>query len=40
MSIAQLREYTKLAQQGAATLEPTKAMLLRHRRTVEDKIAE
>jgi DNA-binding transcriptional MerR regulator len=40
MSITQLREYTKLAQQGAATLEPTKAMLLKHRRTVEDKIAE
>jgi DNA-binding transcriptional MerR regulator len=40
MSIAQLREYTKLAQQGGATVEPTLAVLVKHRHTVVDKIAE
>jgi DNA-binding transcriptional MerR regulator len=40
MSIAQLREYTRLAQQGGATLEPTMAVLLNHRQTVADKIVE
>ena len=40
MSIAQLREYTKLAQQGGATVEPTLAVLVKHRQSVADKIAE
>ena len=40
MSIAQLRDYTKLAQQGGATVEPTMAVLVQHRQTVADKIAE
>ena len=40
MSIAQLRDYTKLAQQGGATVEPTLAVLVQHRQTVADKIAE
>ncbi len=40
MSIAQLREYTRLAQQGASTLEPTHAMLREHRKVIEEKIAE
>ena len=40
MSIAQLREYTRLAQQGSATVEPTLAVLVRHRQTVAAKIAE
>ncbi len=40
MSIAQLREYTRLAQQGASTLEPTQAMLREHRVVIEEKIAE
>ncbi len=40
MSIAQLRDYTRLAQQGGATLEPTLAVLLKHRQTVADKIVE
>lgn len=40
MSIAQLREYTKLAQQGGATVEPTLAVLVKHQQTVAEKIAE
>jgi DNA-binding transcriptional MerR regulator len=40
MSIAALREYTRLAQQGGATLEPTRDMLIKHRSAVESKIAE
>jgi DNA-binding transcriptional MerR regulator len=40
MSIAQLRDYTKLAQQGSATLEPTMAVLVKHRQAVQDKIVE
>ena len=40
MSIAQLRDYTRLAQQGGATVEPTLAVLVQHRQTVADKIAE
>jgi DNA-binding transcriptional MerR regulator len=40
MSIAQLREYTKLAQQGGATVVPTLAVLVKHRQSVADKIAE
>jgi DNA-binding transcriptional MerR regulator len=40
MSIAQLRDYTKLAQQGGATLKPTMAVLVEHRQAVKDKIAE
>lgn len=40
MSIADLREYTKLAQQGGTTLEATRDMLIRHRSHVEQKIEE
>jgi DNA-binding transcriptional MerR regulator len=40
MSIAQVREYTKLAQQGGATVAPTLAVLVKHQQTVADKIAE
>ena len=40
MSIAQLRDYTRLAQQGGSTLEPTQAMLRVHRKVIEEKIAE
>lgn len=40
MSVAELREYTALAQRGAATLEQTREVLLAHRRRVEDRIRE
>lgn len=40
MSIAELREYTKLAQQGSNTLEATRSMLMQHRSNVEQKIEE
>jgi DNA-binding transcriptional MerR regulator len=40
MSIAQLREYTRLAQQGGATLMPTRRMLQEHKSIVEAKILE
>ena len=40
MSVAELREYTALAQRGGATLAPTRALLARHRDRVEQKIAE
>ena len=40
MSIAQLREYTRLAQQGGTTVKPTLDVLVKHRQTVLEKIAE
>ncbi len=40
MSIAQLRDYTRLAQQGGSTLIPTRSMLQEHRTIVEEKILE
>jgi DNA-binding transcriptional MerR regulator len=40
MSIAQLRDFTRLAQQGSSTLQPTKAALQEHREVVKQKIAE
>lgn len=40
MSVASLRDYTSLAQQGAATLEPTRALLTEHRAHVQERIAE
>jgi DNA-binding transcriptional MerR regulator len=40
MSIAQLREYTRLAQEGASTLEPTRNLLQEHKSAVEEKIVE
>lgn len=40
MSVADLRQYTRLAQQGAATLGATCAMLEEHRETVQAQIAE
>ena len=40
MTIAQLREFTRLAQQGSGTLEPTRTVLEEHRQVVAQKIAE
>lgn len=40
MSIADLREYTKLAQRGGTTLEATCDMLIGHRSHVEQKTDE
>ena len=40
MSVASLRDYTALAQRGAATLEPTRALLNEHRAHVQARIAE
>ena len=40
MSVAELREYTALAQRGGATLEQTRAVLLAHRARVDGRIAE
>lgn len=40
MSIAQLRDFTKLAQQGEATVESTLAVLQKHRQTVAKKITK
>ncbi len=40
MSVAELRNYTALAQRGGATLAATHAVLVAHRGKVEEKIAE
>lgn len=40
MSVAELREYTRLAQQGGATLRPTLAVLTAHRARVQEKLAQ
>jgi DNA-binding transcriptional MerR regulator len=40
MSIAQLSDFTRLAQQGSTTLEPTRSCLQAHREVVVEKIAE
>jgi DNA-binding transcriptional MerR regulator len=40
MSIAQLSNFTSLAQQGSSTLEPTRSALQAHREVVVAKIAE
>ena len=40
MSVAELRDYTRLAQQGGATLAPTLAVLTAHRTLVEEKLAQ
>lgn len=40
MSVAELREYTRLAQQGGATLAPTLAVLTAHKALVEEKLAQ
>ncbi len=40
MSVADLRVYTSLAQQGGSTLAATRAMLLEHRERVLGRIAE
>jgi DNA-binding transcriptional MerR regulator len=40
MTVAQLRDFTALAQQGSATLKPTRQALTQHKEVVEQKIAE
>ena len=40
MSVAELRQYTSLAQRGAATLEQTRALRVEHQARVEARIAE
>ncbi|RYF37806.1 MAG: MerR family transcriptional regulator [Comamonadaceae bacterium] len=40
MPVAQLREYTRLAQQGGATLLPTLAVLTAHKALVEERLAQ
>jgi DNA-binding transcriptional MerR regulator len=40
MTVAQLRNYTELAQRGGATLEQTRALLIAHKASVEERIAE
>ncbi|RYF43887.1 MAG: MerR family transcriptional regulator [Comamonadaceae bacterium] len=40
MPVAQLREYTRLAQQGGATLGPTLAVLTAHKALVQEKLAQ
>jgi DNA-binding transcriptional MerR regulator len=40
MSVAELREYARLAQRGSATLLSTRALLTTHRARVEEKIVE
>ncbi len=40
MSVAQLRDFTALAQQGKATLQPTRKVPATHKKVVEQKIAE
>jgi DNA-binding transcriptional MerR regulator len=40
MSVAQLKDFTALAQQGNATLEPTRQVLQAHKAVVEEKITD
>ena len=40
MSVAELRNYTALAQRGGATLEQTRALLVAHQARVEAQIAQ
>ena len=40
MSVAELRNYTALAQRGASTAEQTRALLVAHKARVEARIAE
>jgi len=40
MSVAELRNYTALAQRGGAALEQTRALLIAHKAQVESRIAE
>jgi DNA-binding transcriptional MerR regulator len=40
MSVAEMREYARLVQQGRATLQQRQDMLARHRQRVLDTIAE
>ncbi|WP_298928938.1 MerR family transcriptional regulator [uncultured Ramlibacter sp.] len=40
MSVAELREYTALAQRGGATLAQTRALLQAHKAQVEARIAQ
>jgi DNA-binding transcriptional MerR regulator len=40
MTIAQLRDFTRLAQQGSSTLAPTRAALEDHKKVVLQKIAD
>jgi len=40
MPVAELRNYTALAQRGGATLEQTRALLVAHKASVEARIAQ
>ncbi len=40
MSVAQLKDFTALAQQGGATLQPTRQILRAHKMIIEQKIVD